>query len=67
MDIEGIFRLIDTEDAISFLQSLIRMDSVNLPGNDQQLAMLIKERLEKNGLSAEIMHLNLIEAIYMSR
>ncbi|MGG3639980.1 M20 family metallopeptidase [Bacillus gobiensis] len=52
MNIEDIFCLIDEEDAISFLQSMIRINSVNPPGNEHQMAVLIKERIEKAGLTA---------------
>ncbi|GGL56956.1 M20 family metallopeptidase [Sporolactobacillus putidus] len=54
MSIEDIYRLIDEDDAVLFLKSLIRLNSVNPPGSEKKVAELIKERSEKAGLKASL-------------
>ncbi len=43
---EEVFQLIDTQEAIEFLQSLISYNTVNPPGNEKGLAELIHRRFE---------------------
>ncbi|WP_100486964.1 M20 family metallopeptidase [Sporolactobacillus pectinivorans] len=54
MSIEDIFNLIDEDDAVLFLKSLIQINSVNPPGNEKRVAEVIRDRLEKAGLKAEL-------------
>ena len=51
---EKIFELIDKEDAVSFLQSLVRVNSVNPPGSEKVVAEIIEKRLADSGLSVEV-------------
>lgn len=48
---ERIFELIDEEDAVSFLQTLVRVNSVNPPGSEKAVAEVIEKRLADSGLS----------------
>lgn len=54
MSIEDLYNLIDEEDAVSFLKSLIQLNSVNPPGNEKKVAELIMERSEKAGLKGNL-------------
>lgn len=49
-----IFELIDEEDAVTFLQTLVRVNSVNPPGSEKAVAEVIEKRLADSGLSVEV-------------
>lgn len=49
-----IFQLIDANDAVAFLRSLVRIDSVNPPGKELAVAEVICGRLRDSGLEVEL-------------
>lgn len=49
-----VFDLIERDEAISFLQALVRAESVNPPGNEQAVAEKIAERLAATGFSPQV-------------
>lgn len=49
-----VFDVIDRDDAVSFLQALVRAESINPPGNEQAVAEKIAERLAATGFSPEM-------------
>lgn len=49
-----LLNLIDTKEAIAFLQKLVQSDSQNPPGNEIQVARIIKEKLDELGFVTEI-------------
>lgn len=49
-----LFAQVDQEDAISFLQSLIQINSVNPPGAELAVAEAIQKRLVNSGLHMEL-------------
>lgn len=49
-----LFAQVDQEDAISFLQSLIQINSVNPPGAELAVAEAIQKRLVNSGLQMEL-------------
>ncbi|GED72972.1 peptidase M20 [Brevibacillus reuszeri] len=54
MEGKDLFAQIDQEDAISFLQSLIQINSVNPPGAERAVAEAIQNRLLNSGLFIEL-------------
>lgn len=70
MNEESIIDAIDAnkEEIIEFCQKLIQTDSVNPPGNEKNVALVIKDFLDKNGIKCEIIDIgdnraNLIASI----
>ncbi len=53
-EVQKIFELIDEESAVSFLQTLVRINSVNPPGSERAVAEAIEKRLADSGLSVEV-------------
>ncbi|WP_289142673.1 M20 family metallopeptidase [uncultured Brevibacillus sp.] len=51
---KDLFAQVDQEDAISFLQSLIQINSVNPPGAERAVAEAIQKRLMNSGLYVEL-------------
>jgi succinyl-diaminopimelate desuccinylase len=51
---ERLFQLIDEEEAIFFLQSLIQINSVNPPGKEKEAAMAIFTHLSDSGLQVRL-------------
>lgn len=49
-----ILQLVDTEGAVSFLQKLVQSDSQNPPGNEMEVAQIIKKQLDDMGLTTEM-------------
>jgi succinyl-diaminopimelate desuccinylase len=48
------WNVLDEQDAISFLQELMQINSVNPPGTEKAVAEAIRRRLEKAGLEVEL-------------
>ncbi|WP_066172737.1 M20 family metallopeptidase [Bacillus marinisedimentorum] len=51
---EAVFKHIDEEEAVSFLQSLVQINSVNPPGNEKKVAETIQAFVQSTGLLAEL-------------
>ncbi|WP_028390054.1 M20 family metallopeptidase [Bacillus cihuensis] len=58
MELENVFKQIDEDDAILFLQSLIQINTINPPGMEKALADLISLRLSESGL---LIHSDVVE------
>ncbi|MBU8880440.1 M20 family metallopeptidase [Bacillus sp. FJAT-29790] len=58
MGIQDIIKYIDEDDAISFLQSLIQLNTINPPGMEKALADLIRLRLRDTDL---LIHSDVVE------
>ncbi len=54
MEMSSLFEMIDEESAISFLQSLIQINSVNPPGAERAVAEAIQQRLADTRLRVEL-------------
>lgn len=50
MSIEDILQLVDEDEAVSLLKSLIRLNTVNPPGNEQKIVERIIEKFQHSGL-----------------
>lgn len=53
-EVSKIFELIDERDAVSFLQTLVGVNSVNPPGSEKAVAEVIEKRLAGSGLEFEV-------------
>ncbi|RYL92548.1 M20 family peptidase [Sporolactobacillus sp. THM7-4] len=53
LEMHQLVNAIDKDQALSFLQSLVRINSVNPPGNERLMAELITETFAQNGLTAK--------------
>ncbi len=51
---ESVFEYIDEDEAVSFLQSLVQINSVNPPGNEKKVAETIQEFVQPTGLLVEL-------------
>jgi len=47
--------LLDEKEVVGFLSELIKVDSVNPPGNEKNAALLAQRKLEEYGIPSEIM------------
>jgi len=57
MDIKSILANISREETVSLLKDMIRIDTVNPPGNEKVLAEKIKEKFDQLGISSEVVDL----------
>ncbi|MDF2910318.1 MAG: hypothetical protein K0Q56_1199, partial [Sporolactobacillus laevolacticus] len=53
MEINELLHAIDKDKALSFLQSLVRINSVNPPGNERLMTEYIAETFRESGLTVE--------------
>ena len=57
MDILKVLKNITKEKAVSLLKEMIRVNTVNPPGNEKNLAVLLKAKLEEYGIETELVDL----------
>ncbi|CAM3132219.1 M20 family metallopeptidase [Sporolactobacillus spathodeae] len=53
MELEKLRNGIDREQALSFLKALVRVNSVNPPGNESEVAALIEEKMRRSPLTIQ--------------
>jgi succinyl-diaminopimelate desuccinylase len=53
-NLQSIFKFIDEEKSVQFLQSLIQVNSINQPGNEKDVAEAIREYLKFSSLHVEM-------------
>jgi succinyl-diaminopimelate desuccinylase len=52
--LKNVFKYINEDEVISFLQALIQLNSVNPPGNELAVANLVAEKLKSYGVNSQL-------------